>query len=136
MSGAHVAIHAAQVQQRKNQEEEEKMTKYTSEDLNSDWEFKIVRSAFGKFRKPEHMQAVVDEESQAGWEMVEKFDDNRIRFKRPRNARKKDPNLPPYIDPYRTNYDGVSGNRGLMIGLGIMVALLLAGVAVALFFAF
>jgi len=133
MSGAHVAIHAAHEQQRKNEEEEEKMTQYTSEDLDNNWEFKIVRSTFGKFRKPEHIQAVIEEEAQAGWVMVEKFDDNRIRFKRSNSARKNDPLLPTYVDPYRTNYDRISGNSGVMIGVGILIALLLAGVAVALF---
>jgi hypothetical protein len=36
--------------------------------------------------------------------MVEKFDDQRIRFKRPRQARLNDANLPPGVDPYRAHY--------------------------------
>ena len=135
MYGTHAAVHAAQEHQRKNEEEEEKMTKYTNEDLDHGWEFKIVRSSSGAFRKPEVMQAVMDEEAQAGWEMIEKFDNHRIRFKRPSSARRNDLSLPVYLDPYRTQYGGNLANYGVVIGVGIMVALLLAGVAIFLFLA-
>lgn len=68
--------------------------------------------------------------------MLEKFDDYRIRFKRPRSARVKDTYLPAGIDPYRTRY-GASITQPVVISLilGILLALFLAlGVGV-LFFA-
>ena len=55
----------------------------------------------------------------AGWVMVEKFDDNRIRFKRPIGAQKKDHMLPDQIDPYRTKY-GMSDGGVAAVVLGIL----------------
>ena len=60
--------------------------------------------------------------------MVEKFDDNRIRFKRPISAQRKDPTLPPGIDPYRTTYGMGEGTMVLVI-LGVCAAV---GGAIAL----
>ncbi|MBU1660298.1 MAG: hypothetical protein KKD28_02355, partial [Chloroflexi bacterium] len=73
------------------------MSKYTREELDNDWEFKILRSASGAFRKPELLETLLEEEALAGWEMVEKFDNSRIRFKRLKTARKRDPMLPDYV---------------------------------------
>lgn len=101
MSGAHIAIAHAII--KKRQAKEEKMG-YNQEELENDWEFKILKSAAGKFKKYEVIEQVKAEESAAGWIMVEKFDNNRIRFKRPKSAVKNDYLLPPYIDPYRTNF--------------------------------
>lgn len=134
MTGSHVAIHAAIEQQRKEREEEEDMTHYTSDDLDQDWEFKIVRSTFGSFRRPQMLQDLIEEESQAGWEMIEKFDEYRVRFKRPRSARRNDVNLPSYIDPYRTQY-GVGRQNLIVIGLVVMLGLFVAGLVVFLFLA-
>ena len=134
MPATQAAVHAALEHERQKQaEEEEKMTRYTSEDIEDGWEFKIVRSTFGAFRKPEVLRTLVEEESQAGWELLEKFDDYRVRFKRPINARKNDIMLPDYIDPYRTQY-GSLGNRSALIVVGLITALLLAaGVALLIF---
>ena len=128
MYGSHVAIHAAAEDKRKKQEEEEKMTNYSQAELGGEWEFKIMRSTFGAFRKPQVLQALIEEEAQAGWEMVEKFDEYRVRFKRPVRARNNDAMLPDYYDPYRTQYGGL-GSRNTMVMVGIGLALLLlAGV--------
>jgi hypothetical protein len=128
MHSSHVAIHAATEDKRKKQEEEEKMTNYSREELGGEWEFKIVRSTFGAFRKPQVLQALIEEEAQAGWEMVEKFDEYRVRFKRSTRARINDAMLPDYYDPYRTQYGGLGGwNTMVMVGIGLAV-LLLAGV--------
>ncbi len=116
--GGHIA--AQEAAKRKKQEEEE-MTNYTREELNNDWEFKIVRSATGKFSKREMVDQVRLEESIAGWIMVEKFDDNRIRFKRPTSAQRDDIKLPLDIDPYRTTYGMSEAKMGLTIA-GILVA--------------
>ena len=112
MSGAHVAAHAAQEAKKKKQEEEE-MTKYTEKELTEDFEFKILRSATGAFKKRENVEKAIAEESTAGWMLVEKFDNERLRFKRPASSRRKDAMLPPGIDPYRTTY-GV-GEGGLAL---------------------
>lgn len=88
-SGATAAA-AAERQQMMFAEEEEDMTGYTQDDLNNDWEFKIVRSDTAAFRKPEVLKKLLEEEARVGWVMLEKFDDGRVRFKRPRSARTRD----------------------------------------------
>lgn len=80
-------------------EEEENMAKYTQDDLSNDWEFKIVRSESGAFRKPGVVKELLEEEARAGWVMLEKFDDRRVRFKRARSARTRDALLPPGVVP-------------------------------------
>jgi hypothetical protein len=84
--------------------EEEEMTTYSADDLASDWEFKIVRGNMSVFGKSSTLNRLLLEEARAGWTMVEKFDDQRIRFKRPRQARLNDAKLPPGVDPYRVHY--------------------------------
>ena len=95
------AAAAAQAEEEMRQEEEE-MTKYDTEDLAGDWEFKIVRSNTAAFRKPHVLRQVCEEEHRTGWVLVEKFDNSRLRFKRPATARTAD--APAGIDPYRTQY--------------------------------
>jgi hypothetical protein len=126
MTGGHIA---AQEAAKKKRKEEEEMTQYTRDELENDWEFKIVKSATGRFKKREIVEQVRAEENIAGWVMVEKFDDSRIRFKRPVSAQRNDFNLPPEIDPYRTNF-GISESglglsiAGVMVGVGGLVAFL------------
>ena len=57
------------------------MTGYRAEDLEG-WEFKIVRSTLERFSNYEAEQKLCQEEAQSGWEMIEKYDNGRIRFKR------------------------------------------------------
>ncbi|HOD66364.1 MAG TPA: hypothetical protein PK186_08865 [candidate division Zixibacteria bacterium] len=105
------------------------MTTYRSDDLEG-WEFKIVRSLTGAFSKPEKVEQLRRDEAQAGWEMIEKFDNNRIRFKRRTDRRANDHLLP--FDPYRTNYGIGEGRMAavvitsmvVVIGLVIVLALL------------
>jgi hypothetical protein len=125
----YIAASAAAVQQKKRrrmrlEKEEESMTGYTQDELQGDWEFKIVRSERGAFRKPQVLSQLVEEEAQAGWVMLEKFDDNRVRFKRPRSARARDIYLPEGVDPYRTRYDTFSSQA---VVLAVMVGLLMVG---------
>jgi hypothetical protein len=131
--GAFVAAHAANEARRRQEQEEEEMTKYTSEDLEQNWEFKIVRAYFPAFRKPEVFQSLLEEEALAGWELVEKLDDRRIRFKRRREARRKDATLPAGIDPYRTQYGTNTNAIGVIVG--ILSAVLMIGFIVAMFLA-
>jgi hypothetical protein len=120
-----VAIHAAQEAERQQAAEEEEMTRYTDEELRDGWEFKIVRSATREFHKPGVLSDLLEEEARAGWELVEKFDDQRIRLKRPRSAREKDDLLPKGTDPYRTQF-GWSTERLAATILFVIFGLLLA----------
>jgi hypothetical protein len=115
------AIHGAIIAARKRQQEEEeqKMTQYNAEDLNG-WEFKIVRSTFRRFRNSEAIRRLMEEEAQNGWEMVEKFDDYRIRFKR--RTDKRAFHSGGVVDPYRTNY-GTSQIILPLIAVGVALAL-------------
>ena len=110
-------------------EEEGDMTQYTPDDLKSDWEFKIVRSGSAAFRKPEVLSQLIEEEARAGWVMLEKFDDSRVRFKRPRSARAKDAFLAEGVDPYRTQYGAYGTQQALVVGLVLGLIFLLLGAA-------
>ncbi len=127
MSNVMTAAHAAQEKKKREQEEEE-MTPYSDKDLAEDYEFKIVRSATSAFKKRDTVEQVIAEESMAGWRFVEKFDDNRLRFKRPASAQRRDITLPPGVDPYRTTY-GMSETGLAFTILGTAAAL---GGAIAL----
>jgi hypothetical protein len=121
VAGATAAA-AAGVAKRRQEMEEESMTTYTAEDLREDWEFKIVRANFEAFRNPATLQRVIEEEARAGWTLVEKFDNSRVRFKRPTSARANDHILAPDIDPYRTH---IGGTNAALVGVIIGVVLLL-----------
>lgn len=126
-AGAAVAAAAAAEAERQRREEEE-MTNYTDADLDEDWEFKIIRSNTASFKSREVLQRVCEEEARAGWRLVEKFDNQRLRFKRPVSERANDRTLG--IDPYRTQV-GMSGEMIAMIaffgalGLASVVILLI-----------
>lgn len=96
------------------------MTRYRPEDLSGDWEFKIVRSATGAFKRPETFAQVVEEEQLGGWELLEKFDNKRIRFRRPLSARKDDLMRPQGYDPYRTQIGIGQSALGATLAIGIM----------------
>lgn len=120
-------------QHRRRMAEEERMATYSDEELAQDWEFKIVRATMPAFSKPETLQALLQEEALAGWSMVEKFDDNRVRFKRPRSARERDATLPEGVDPYRTQYGPAPVlYAALVIGVMLMVVLVVAVVGATL----
>jgi hypothetical protein len=108
------------------EKEEEEMTQYTQDDLDNDWEFKIVRSNTTAFRKREVLDKLLEEEAHAGWIMLEKLDDSRIRFKRPRRARAQDAYLPPDVDPYRTHYGTISSQQVIILLTVVGLALFLA----------
>jgi hypothetical protein len=124
MSGAVAASAAAAAKAAKMRKEEEELTPYNAEDLDG-WEFKIVRANSRKFKDTEAVHRLCEQESHAGWEMVEKFDDSRIRFKRRVEMRSRDQHLGPgAVDPYRTLI-GVSETHivFLVIGLSALLAL-------------
>ena len=123
-------IIAAAAAMRSQQEEEEEMTPYSAKDLAEGWEFKILRNVNGKFRDPFWLKAVLDEEARAGWVYLEKFDDNRIRLKRPASAREGDASLD--FDPYRT-FVGASQARFALYLLGGIFLGIAAGAALLVF---
>ena len=123
MSGAHAAHIAAEQRKRRMQEEEERMTPYTNTDLSEQWEFKIVRSITNDFKKPGIFRQILEEEALSGWELLEKLDDGRIRFKRPISSRKRDEMLPEGVDPYRTRYGLSEGGLAFRIVFVILVSL-------------
>jgi hypothetical protein len=114
------AIHGAIIAAKKRQQEEEeqKLAQYNAEDLNG-WEFKIVHSTFGRFRNSEIIRRLMEEEARNGWEMVEKFDDYRIRFKRRTDKRSLSSGG---VDPYRTNY-GTSQIILPLVAVGVALGL-------------
>lgn len=125
MSGAAaVAAASAAAARRRMLEEEEEMTSYPKTEMENDFEYKIVRSNTEAFRKPEEFRKLLDEESRAGWVMVEKFDNARVRFKRPVSARENDCFLAPEIDPYRVHF-GASQALLVLIVFGLLFGLLL-----------
>jgi hypothetical protein len=132
-AGAGAASAAAAAERQRQAEEEEEMTGYRADELAQDYEFKILRSATGAFKRPERLRQVLDEEARAGWVLVEKFDDSRLRLKRPAAARERDGKLG--LDAYRT-YVGPSPNAiaaivlaatlGILFTAGLMLALMVS----------
>jgi len=101
--------------------EEEVMTPYTEEDLTEGWEFKILRSTTNAFKHPEKMRSALEAEARAGWVLLEKFDEGRIRLKRPASARASDTNLD--FDAYRTRVGISEGRIALLIVLATLGAI-------------
>jgi hypothetical protein len=101
MSAGAAGVAAAAAVQRQREQEEEQMTGYTPQELAEGWEFKIVRSSTNGFKRDEFLRQVLDEEGRAGWMLLEKFDNGRIRLKRPASARAGDSALGQ--DPYRSH---------------------------------
>lgn len=133
-AGASAAA-AAAAAKRRAESEEEQMTPYRPQDLAEDWEFKILRSMSGAFKDQATLRLVLDEERRAGWVLVEKFDNSRLRLKRPAAARAGDAALE--FDAYRTYYGPTEGKFTLMIiamvfGILVGVFVLIAVLANAL----
>jgi len=130
-ASAGAASAAAAAEARRQMQEEEEMTGYRADELAQDYEFKILRSATGGFKRLARLQQVLEEEARAGWVLVEKFDDSRLRLKRPASARDRDSKLG--LDAYRT-YIGPSPNTialaiiggmlGFMLTFGLIFALM------------
>ena len=104
------------------------MTPYSSDDPLTNWEFKIIRSATGSFGQSEKLRKVLEEEARVGWELVEKFDNNRVRLRRPVAARKDDVALD--FDPYRT-WIGVSESG--MVARELVVSVVVGAIILAIF---
>lgn len=103
--------------------EEEQMTPYSPAELAEGWEFKILRANTAAFRKPARFRAILEEEGRGGWVLVEKFDDHRVRLKRPASTKAIQGDFADDYDPYRTTV-GISqgGLAMIMIGCALMAA--------------
>jgi hypothetical protein len=130
MTGGAAAAGAAAARKRREQQEEQEMTGYTTQELAEGWEFKIVRSSTGAFRTPAFLRAVLDEEQRAGWTLVEKFDNGRIRLKRSASARANDSTLG--SDAYRTHVGMGELKFVLCILAAVFGGLALIGLIVAM----
>jgi hypothetical protein len=79
------------------------------------------------------LREALEEEARAGWVLVEKFDNARLRLNRPASARQRDAGLD--FDPYRTYYGRSEGQYTLLILAwvfgGIFAAMLLIGLIAA-----
>jgi hypothetical protein len=98
-------LRANQGNKRREEVEEENLTRYetnASSDQHKGWEFKILRTNSGGFRSRKVLNNVCAEEAQAGWILLEKLDDHRLRFRRPISARDRDQQCK--IDAYRSHY--------------------------------
>jgi hypothetical protein len=123
------AAAAAAAARRRMLEEEEKLTTYNRDDLEG-WEFKIVRAYTNYFKKSENLKRVIEQEARSGWEMIEKFDDQRVRFKRRVEKRKED-QYHQDLDPYRTT---VGIGQGKLAAVIVASVLLGTGIALAIVF--
>ena len=126
-TGAAAAAIAAQEQLR--QQEEEEMTPYSPNDLNGDWEFKILRSPMGAFSQPERLRAILEEEKQGGWVLVEVFDSARIRLKRPAGVKIVDDDFQNGYNPYRT-YVPIGQGTLMAWGFGVLGLFLVTAILV------
>lgn len=99
------------------------MTMYSKEDLQG-WEFKIVRAATQRFGNPEALRRVCEEEAANGWELLEKFDNSRLRFKRPVERRSSDTHAA--TDPYRSQVGVSEGQIVVIVLTALAVFCLLA----------
>ena len=61
IAAATAGASAARRQRMQQEKEEEEMTQYTRDDLDDDWEFKIVRSSTAAFRKRETLDKLLEE---------------------------------------------------------------------------
>ncbi len=134
--GPIIAASAAAAAVQRRAEEEERMATYNMDDLQNDWEFKIVHGNQEAFRNHAVLTKLVAEEKQAGWVLLEKFDNSRIRFKRQRAMQAHDEQLISQgLDPYRTQYGTFLAKYTMMIA-AMAIAALIFMLGIYLMFAF
>ncbi len=77
---------------------------YFTDASSTEWEYKIVRAYSDLFRNPNNLSQLCEEEAQAGWILLEKLDDRRVRFKRSVARREQIDVTQLAFDPYRCYY--------------------------------
>ena len=91
-------------------------------------EYKVIQAQTPLFASTPKMHEILEEEAQAGWRLLEKEDNYRLKLLRETSHRENDKNLG--IDPYRTTV-GVSS----VVTYGATAAITIAIVSVILYFA-
>ncbi len=120
-----IAAAAAEAAQRAMFKEEE-MTHYGDEAISGGWEFKIVRARAGRFRSSEEFKKLLAQEEEFGWELLEKLDNSRVRFKRHIKERSGDSLTGSERDPYRSFYGGFTIAQVIGLVIAIMGIILIA----------
>ncbi|NER32707.1 MAG: hypothetical protein F6J93_01280 [Oscillatoria sp. SIO1A7] len=93
--------------------------------LPEELEYKIVRASSDIFRDSEIFLQLCEEEARAGWRLLEKLDDRRVRFKRPIELRRTiDPESLSF-DPYRSHYGSSLEISQLFLGIAAIAAITL-----------
>lgn len=87
------------------------------------WEFKIVRASRDLFRNPVTLQKLCEEEATAGWIMLEKLDDRRVRFKRLIALRDVLDASQLSYDPYRCHYGSSFSPLNLLGAIAFLTAI-------------
>ncbi|MGC9524543.1 MAG: hypothetical protein ACP5D7_03290 [Limnospira sp.] len=139
LAGSWICATQAEVE-REQEEEEDILTRYDSENPQTttarssqpnghspsipEWEYKIVRAQRDLFRNPKIFEKLCKEEAIAGWVMVEKLDDRRVRFRRPTDSQLPS-ETPPPIDPYRCSYGSGFDPTAWLAGFAFLVAIVL-----------
>ncbi len=87
------------------------------------WEYKIVRAKRNLFKDPGVFQLLCDEEMEAGWILLEKLDDRRVRFKRPIALREII--KPEFLnrDPYRCSYGSAWQPGKWLSAIALLIAI-------------
>lgn len=88
-------------------------------------EYKVVQSTTPLFASAAKIEQIMAEESQAGWRLVEKYDNYKLRLQREISHRANDKDLS--FDPYRSQ---VGVNNVIIYGITTVVTV---GVVFAIF---
>ena len=98
---------------------------YFTEPKITEWEYKIVRAYSDLFRNPTNFIRLCEEESQAGWILLEKLDDRRVRFKRSVEMRDQIDVDQLSFDPYRCHYGSSNEVINLFGAIAAVTAMVL-----------
>lgn len=82
-------------------------------------EYKVITSNTPAFHNPVKLKQILAEEAQAGWDLEELIDGNKIRVSRDKSNRSGDGSRS--IDPYRIN---VGMNQALYLGIAAIITIL------------
>jgi hypothetical protein len=81
-------------------------------------EYKVIQATTPYFAKSQNIATVMSEEEKAGWRLLEKCDNYKLRLQRDISHRAKDKDLG--IDPYRTQ---VGINNAIVYGVTTVITL-------------
>jgi hypothetical protein len=98
---------------------------YITDFHTSEWEYKIVRAYSDLFRNPTNFIQLCEEEAQAGWILLEKLDDRRVRFKRSVAMRSQIDVTQLAFDPYRCYYGPSNQWTNFMGAIAAVTAMVL-----------